>query len=173
MANSNQRKGDVISLGGHNSGGLFEGTSGSRKTMNIFKSIESNASEASFQKTGSNAFLTGNTFRENLLDVIAVVPINRNGFFGEPSKRKGSKGVRIVKCSDPAKLAHEFQRLAGQNYSSFRTIPGKGHIMTMKDGTIIKYRMFSSSDDGSPVVELEISGLKRVKSQKIHFVYGG
>lgn len=50
---------------------------------------------------------------------------------------------------------------------------GKGHIMTMKDGTIIKYRMYSSSKDRSPVVELEISGLKRVKSQKIHFVQRG
>ncbi len=160
-------------MGGHNSGGLFEGTSGSRKTMNIFSSVKANESEQTFRKVSSGTLSTGNTFRDNLIDVMAIVPLNRKGLFGKTSQRKGTRGVQIVECSDPAKLAYEFQSLAGRNFSSFRTIPGKGHIMTMKDGTIIKYRMYSSSKDRSPVVELEISGLKRVKSQKIHFVQRG
>ena len=160
----------MIKLGGHNSGGLFVGTSGSRKTADIFQSENGDECGKSFQKTSCTSLTFGNTFRENLLDLMQIVPLKKNGFFGEPSTRKGTRGVRIVECSDPAMVAHEFQRLAGQNCSSFRTIPGKGHIMTMKDGTIIKYRMYSSSSDNSPVVELEISGLRRVKSQKIHFV---
>lgn len=146
----NQKRKGKFKMGGHSCGGLFKGTSGEKST--------------------STALALGNAFRENLQDVMALVPLSKEGYFGIPSKRKGSKGVRIVECSDPAKNAFEFQRFAGRNSVSIRTIPGKGHIMTMRDGTIIKYRMFSSSSDGSPVVELEISGLKRVKSQKIHFV---
>ena len=134
--------------------------------MNIFKGEK-------LQRPETVALTTGNSFRENLADVMKLVPLDRKGYFGETSKRKGTRGVQIVKCSNPAQLAFDFQRIAGKNFVSYRSIPGKGHILTMKDGTIIKYRMYSSSKDGSPVVELEISGLKRVKSQKIHFVQGG
>ena len=68
MANSNQRKGDVISLGGHNSGGLFEGTSGSRKTMNIFKSAETVTKRESLMseaKTEQTRKLINELYRKN------------------------------------------------------------------------------------------------------------
>ena len=65
---SNQRRRDVISLGGHNSGGLFEGTSGSRKTMNILNSVESATKRDSLMgeaKTEQTRKLINELYRKN------------------------------------------------------------------------------------------------------------
>ena len=83
-----------------------------------------------------------------------------------------SGGRADCRMLNSVKVAFEFQRVAGKNFVAFRSIPGKGHILTMKDGAIIKYRMYSSSKDRSPVVELEVSNLKNFKSQKVHFIKG-
>ena len=51
----------------------------------------------------------------------------------------------------------------------------KLNITHMADGTVITMRTVSSSPDGSPVVEINISGSSHtggVKEQKIHFVEG-
>ena len=52
-----------------------------------------------------------------------------------------------------------------------KIIEGKGYVAKLRDGTTITYRKTSTSD-GTPVVELTIKGLKRVKDQKIHFIKG-
>ena len=48
-----------------------------------------------------------------------------------------------------------------------------GQVMTMSDGTVITYRMRSSSRDHTPVVELQVHNMPSVKSQKIHFIPRG
>ena len=50
---------------------------------------------------------------------------------------------------------------------------GKLNITHMADGSVISMRTVSSSPDGSPVVEINISGSTHtggIKEQKIHFV---
>ena len=113
----------------------------------------------------------GNTIRDNLHDMMQIVPLNRAGYFGDKGSRKTSPRVRVVKCSDPAKTAYEFQSKTIRGFTSMTTIDGKGYVVKLKDGTKISYRMISTSD-GSPAIELTIKGLERVKDQKIHFVKG-
>lgn len=121
---------------------------------------------------GEMALATGNTFRENLLDVMTVANLKKSGYFGEPSGHKGKSSVRNVVSSNPARTALEFMNKASKNYMAFIPIKGKGYRCIMKDGTEIVYRWVSSSKDKSPVVEMTVFNLDRVKSQKIHFVKG-
>ena len=113
----------------------------------------------------------GNSFRENLPELLSVAPLNKNGLFGSKSP-KSRRNVRVIECTNPARSAYEFAQKATKGFVSMTTIPGKGYIMRMYDGTLITYRYISSSPDKSPVVELKINNFKRVKSQKIHFVKG-
>ncbi len=119
---------------------------------------------------GAMALATGNTFRENLIEVMTVANLKRSGYFGEASSHKGKSNVRIVKSSNPARTALEFANKATKNYLAFIPIKGKGYRCIMKDGTEIVYRWVSSSKDRSPVIEMTVFNLSRVKSQKIHFV---
>lgn len=113
------------------------------------------------------------TLKENLLDAMAIVPLQKSGYFAEKSPRKTSSSqVRIHESASPLKDAYEFQARLTRGFVSYERIEGKGHVCKMRDGTRISFRATSSSD-GSPVVEIRISGLKRVKDQKIHFVQKG
>ena len=103
--------------------------------------------------------------------MMEIVPLTKSGYFGDKAKNTSSSRVRIVESSNPVKTAYEFQAKAIKGFISMRTITGKGYVVKLKDGTKISYRMISSSD-GSPVVELTIKDLKRVKDQKIHFIKG-
>jgi hypothetical protein len=151
-------------VGGQNSGGLFQGTSGSRKTMDIFKG-------ANLQNSKSGGLGGRNTIRDNLHEMMQIVPLKRTGYFGEKSLKKKSHKVRVVICSDPSRTAYDFQSKAIKGFSSMKIIEGKGYVAKLRDGTTITYRKTSTSD-GTPVVELTIKGLKRVKDQKIHFIKG-
>ena len=111
----------------------------------------------------------GRSFRDNLHDAMSVVPLNKAGYFGNKSSR-GWAGVRIFESSNPAETAYEFASKCTKGYVSMAVLPGKGYIMRMADGVIVTYRYVSGSSDRSPVVQLEITGLDRVKRQKIHFV---
>ena len=100
---------------------------------------------------------------------MAIVPLSRSGRFG--AKSATSRGdVRVFECTDPARTAYTFAQKASRGFVSMTPIQGKGYIMRMNDGTLITYRYISSSADRSPVVELKIKNLKRVRTQKIHFV---
>ncbi len=122
------------------------------------------------QSKESIAIATGNSFRENLLDVMTVANLKKSGYFGEASKHKGKRRVRIIESSDPVKTALEFVHKATKNYVSLIPIDGKGYRCIMRDRTEITYRWVSSSKDRSPAVELTVFNLDRVKNQKIHFV---
>ena len=83
----------------------------------------------------------------------------------------GSRRSNIF-SNNPARTAVEFANTAGYNPASITTITGKGIVRTMRDGSVITHR-FTSSKDGSPVVELKVHNVSGVKSQKIHFVKKG
>lgn len=82
----------------------------------------------------------GSSFSDNLKTLTHHFPLSPTGYFGV--KGQGGKGTRNIVVSNPARMAYKFQSLAGHNPSSTRRIEGKGHIMTMADGTVITYRYF-------------------------------
>ena len=95
-----------------------------------------------------------------------------NGRFGLNSPSTGNRTRNII-SSDPMATAKDFyDRIA---YGG-REIVYKGeklNITHMADGSVISMRTVSSSPDGSPVVEINISGSTHtggIKEQKIHFV---
>lgn len=112
---------------------------------------------------------SGRTFKENVSDAMTVVPLRKNGMFGDKNA-KGSRYVRVYRCLNPVEKAYEFAAKASKGFVSMTTLQNKGWIRRMGDGTIITYRYYSSSRDHSSVVEVSVRNFKRVKSQKIHFV---
>lgn len=120
---------------------------------------------------GPMALWAGRTFVDNLPELSERFALKPSGHFGSKTPRNGR--VRIIESVDPAKDAYDFQSPAGNNPSVFKVIDGgKGHVMRMRDDTIITYRRYSNSD-GTPVVELSLVDAPGVRNQKIHFVKKG
>lgn len=117
------------------------------------------------------ALIAGRSFFSNVEDAAKVVPLNQYGNFGYKSKKKGSH-ARVFESDNPARTAYDFQSRAANGYVAMTKLKW-GQVMTMSDGTIITYRMRSSSKDHTPVVELQVHNMPSVKSQKIHFIPRG
>ena len=147
-------------------------SSGGKRLSYVHSKEEESELNQDKNKIGNKGTLpaTGNSFRENILEAMTVVEIQRSGYFGKRSGHKGKSSVRVVESSNPARTALEFVHKATKNYVSLIPIKGKGYRCIMRDGTEIVYRRVSSSKDKGPVVELTIHNLERIKSQKIHFV---
>lgn len=96
----------------------------------------------------------------------------QNGYFGDHGK--GRNFVRNIKSSDPVKTAKDFYDKAAFGGIEKEMSNGKGVYTKLKDGSILSFREFSSSDN-SPVVEINIKHSTAhgdLKYQKIHFVKG-
>ena len=97
-----------------------------------------------------------------------------NGRFGVSSPSTGNK-TRNIASDDPLATARDFyDKIA---FGGIETIyaGGKLNVTKMADGSVITMRPVSSSLDGSPVVEINISGSSHtggIKQQKIHFIGG-
>ena len=117
------------------------------------------------------ALVAGRSLFGNVDDAAKIVPLNQYGNFGSKSKKKGSR-ARVFESANPARTAYEFQSAVARGYVAMTKIRW-GQIMTMSDGTVITYRMRSSSKDHTPVVELKVHNMPSVKSQKIHFIPKG
>ena len=78
--------------------------------------------------------------------------------------------TRNIVTDNPVRTAAIFASLISRNPVNISTIEGKGMVYTMKDGSVVVHRYFSSLTDGSPVVELNVINFPDVKNQKIHFV---
>lgn len=115
----------------------------------------------------SLAIVSGRTFSDNLAALKNDYPLNSSGYFG--TKGKGRSKTRNIEASNPLKAAWDFAHLASFNPMKTVTIVGKGLRWTMRDGSVVSLRYYSSSD-GSPAVELNVHNVPGVKSQKIHFV---
>ena len=86
---------------------------------------------------------------------------------------KGRRHTRNIESINPARAAAKFAGIASKSPVSSIPIEGKGMVYRMRDGSVITHRYFSSSKDGSPVVELKVKNASGIKSQKIHFVKKG
>lgn len=116
---------------------------------------------------GITALVGGNTLEENLSRLVEKFPVSESGYFGK--RGHGKHYIRNIESNNPARTAAEFAQLASMYPSSVSVIKGKGMVYTLRDGGVVSYRYFSSSD-GTPVVELTTNGISGIKNQKIHFV---
>ena len=95
-----------------------------------------------------------------------------NGRFGVNSPSTGNKTRNIV-SSDPLSTAKDFYDKIAFGGKEAVYKGGQLRITHMADGSVVTMRTISSSPDGSPVVEINISGSTHtggLKEQKIHFV---
>lgn len=112
---------------------------------------------------GGNGF---HTFTDNLPSLIARFPLTGR-HFGDPSEKKNSV-ARVIRSTDPLRTAKEFFRLATQGGEIVRQASDIA-IAKLKDGAHITFRVTSTSD-GSPVVDLNISSSSFIRTRKIHFI---
>lgn len=116
----------------------------------------------------STAIRGGRRFEDNIPGLCSTFPMTKGGYFGEHGL--GRSHTRNIESKNPGRTASEFAGLASKGFVSGIPIEGKGVVYRMRDGSVITHRFFSSSRDGSPVVELKVMNTAGVKSQKIHFV---
>ncbi len=85
------------------------------------------------------------------------------------------KKLYHIYSDDPVATAKDFYDKIGFGGIEEPTPNGKGFKTSLADGTIITWREISSSDDGSPAVDINIKYSKDsggLKTHKIHFVKG-
>lgn len=110
---------------------------------------------------------------QNILPTASKYEYN-NGRFGKNSPSTGNKTRNIV-SANPLETAKDFYNTIAFGGKETVYNGGKLNITRMADGTVVTMRTVSSSPDGSPVVEINISGSSHtggLKDQKIHFVEG-
>lgn len=97
----------------------------------------------------------------------------KDGLFGSKNRKPRSK-PREIFANNPSTAASFFfnTMTAGGKKESFNTGHGKGIKATLSDTSVITYRPTTSSN-GSPAVEITVSGSKYVKPKKYHFVQRG
>lgn len=114
------------------------------------------------------ALYVGGKLEDNLQELLKYFDVDSDGYFGIKGKSRRDR-IRNIVSDNPGRTAAEFAYLAAANPSVTHPIPGKGFTWVMRDGGIVTYR-WTSSSDGTPVVELECNGILGIANQKIHFV---
>ena len=120
---------------------------------------------------GVLAIRAGRTLEENLKDLVAIYPVGSDGYFGTKGTSKKGR-IRNIVSDSPGHAAAEFASIAAANPSVIHPLPGKGFTWIMRDGGRVTYR-WTSSSDGTPVVELSCNGISGIADQKVHFVPAG
>ncbi len=97
----------------------------------------------------------------------------KDGLFGIKNRKPKSKPREIIVSNPKTSASIFFNTLAaGGKKETFDTGHGKGIKATLLDKSIITYRPITSSN-GSPAVEIVVSGSKNVKAKKYHIVKKG
>ena len=108
------------------------------------------------------------SLQDNIEHTISSYPLS-NGNFGV---KGSSRGVREIRSRNHEGTAKDFfNKIAQGGILDLKTISG-GVVSRMKDGSIVSYRKYTSSNN-SPAVEIRFRGLKSkygINDQKIHFV---
>lgn len=121
-------------------------------------------------KGGSSHF---HSIGENVPALRSRFDLNENtGYFGSPG-RSSDKSIRNIGADDAVTVAMEFYDTAAYGGVEKNLPNGKGVYTEMRDGSVLTFRVASSSD-GSPAVSINISSNSTdnggIKTQKIHFV---
>lgn len=97
----------------------------------------------------------------------------KDGLFGIKNRKPRSKPREIIVNNPQTSATIFFNTLAaGGKKEKFDTGHGKGIKATLSDKSVITYRPITSSN-GSPAVEIVVSGSKNVKPKKYHIVRKG
>ena len=115
---------------------------------------------------------SGNSIYSNAINVSHLFDF-KNGLFGTKNRKPRSKPREIIVSNPQTSASVFFNTLsAGGKKEIFNTGYGKGIKATLSDKSVITYRPTTSSD-GSPAVEIVVSGSKNVKPKKYHIVKKG
>lgn len=114
------------------------------------------------------------TLNDNLADLKKEFTLHANGYFGDIGQTKNTVRNRNISSADPLESAQRFFSLGAEqavHINELRNADGshKGYVATMRDRTVMTYR-WTSTSDGSPVVEINIKPGGSIKGQKIHFI---
>lgn len=104
------------------------------------------------------------TLAQNLSKLSKTYPSDKQGRLGA----KGRNKARLISTHNPSKTAESIYSSLKYGGKESRLPNGKGKLAIFPDGSRVIYRPVSSSD-GSPVVEISISG-PNGSSYKIHFI---
>ena len=90
---------------------------------------------------------------------------NEYGNFGRPGKN-----TRVIDCDDPISESESFYNQIGRG-GKISVLPhGNGTTTRLDDGTIITYRVITTTTD-SPAVQINVKFVEtRINDQKIHFI---
>lgn len=110
-----------------------------------------------------------NSISDNLQKTKDLYSFN-NGYFGIIGK-SGQKDIRQINCLDPINESKKFYDTLTNGGIEEIISNGKGLKTIMKDGSIITYRIITSTDC-SPAVDINIKNSNNtggINRQKIHF----
>lgn len=110
-----------------------------------------------------------NSISDNLQKTKDLYSFN-NGYFGIIGK-SGQKDIRQINCLDPIYESKKFYDTLTNGGIEETISNGKGLKTIMKDGSIITYRIITSTDR-SPAVDINIKNSNNtggINRQKIHF----
>ena len=92
---------------------------------------------------------------------------NEHGNFGRPGKNS-----RIIECDDPVSESASFYEQIGKGGEISKLPRGNGTSTRLDDGSIITYRVITSTVD-SPAVQINVRKVEsnvKINDQKIHFI---
>ena len=112
--------------------------------------------------------LSNDQLRQNVDKMKRQYPLTSGGYFG-----KDGKNCRIITTDTPISTSEDFANKIAKGFTR-NPIGNKGWVAEADDGTIITYRVITSTT-GSPAVDINIKNVKNpsVKGQKIHFTTEG
>lgn len=119
-------------------------------------------------KASSNLITPTSSIEDNLHQLQEMYPITSEGKWGVPSKRRGSKRVRLIYSDDQYKAADHFWSIISQGGFLKKMAIGKGDFLlkaSFPDGSYATYRV-STSSANSPAIEYRIRESPLIK---IHF----
>ena len=116
-------------------------------------------------KGDTMALRAGRSLEENLEELVKHFPVDERGYFGTRGVSRKER-IRNIATEAPGRTA---AAMAAANPSVVRPLPDKGFMWIMRDGGRVTYR-WTSTSDGTPVVELSCNGVLGIADQKIHFV---
>ena len=104
---------------------------------------------------------------ENASKLVGKFAPNKYGNFGRPGKNS-----RIIECDDPVSESASFYEQIGKGGEISELPRGNGTSTRLDDGSIITYRVITSTVD-SPAVQINVRKVEsnvKINGQKIHFV---
>ena len=104
---------------------------------------------------------------ENASKLVGKFAPNKHGNFGRPGKN-----TRIIECGDPISESTSFYEQIGKGGEISDLPRGNGTSTRLDDGTIITYRVVTSTTD-SPAVQINVRNVEAnitINNQKIHFI---